>query len=156
MLETVQDQHQSMMVYNFFFGTELDVSSLRIQTFHEIVWNECFPQYTEAYPIIRQYQKHTIFDMKMQKTEKGQGYHVWHDENMEAANRNRFIVWSLFLNDVEEGGETEFLNQSMRIKAVKNRFILFPATYTHVHRGNPPLSGTMYILTGWIEFCYYQ
>ena len=23
---------------------------------------------------------------------------------------------------------------------------------THVHRGNPPLSGSKYIITGWLEF----
>ena len=70
---------------------------------------------------------------------------------MDASSRNRFIVVSLYLNDVK-GGETEFLNQSLRVEAVKNRFVMFPATYTHIHRGNPPLSGTKYIITGWVEF----
>ena len=69
---------------------------------------------------------------------------------MDASSRNRFIVVSLYLNDVK-GGETEFLNQSLRVEAVKNRFVMFPATYTHIHRGNPPLSATKYIITGWVE-----
>ena len=149
-LEFVQDQHQSLV--SNLYGTDLDISSLGIVDFHQIFWNDCYPQYVEAYPIIRKFQKHAIFDLKIQKTEKGQGYHTWHSEMMSAATRNRFVVFSLFLNDVEEGGETEFLHQSVRIQAIKNRFILFPATYTHVHRGNPPLSGTKYIMTGWVEF----
>ena len=149
-LEFVQDQHQSLVTS--LYGNDLDISSLGIVDFHKVFWNDCYPQYVEAYPIIKQFQKHAIFDLKIQKTEKGQGYHTWHTEMMSAATRNRFVVFSLFLNDVEEGGETEFLHQSVRIKAIKNRFILFPATYTHVHRGNPPLSGTKYIITGWVEF----
>jgi len=71
---------------------------------------------------------------------------------MDAETRNRFIVISLYLNTIEKGGETEFLDQGLRVEAVKNRFVMFPATYTHVHRGNPPLSGTKYIITGWVEF----
>jgi len=30
--------------------------------------------------------------------------------------------------------------------------ILSPAAYTHMHRGNPPLSGPKYVLTSWLEF----
>ena len=153
-LEFVQDQHQSLVTS--LYANEVDISSLGIADFHKVFWNDCYPQYTEAYPIITQFQKHTIFDLKIQKTEKGQGYHTWHSEMMSAATRNRFMVFSLFLNDVEEGGETEFLHQSVRIKAIKDRFILFQATYTHVHRGNPPLSGTKYIITGWVEFGSYD
>ena len=82
----------------------------------------------------------------------GQGYHAWHSEMMGERSRNRIMVISLYLNTVEQGGETEFLNQSLRVAPVKNRFVMFPAAYTHVHRGNPPLSGTKYIITGWVEF----
>ena len=66
--------------------------------------------------------------------------------------RDRVLSWILYLNDVEEGGETEFLYQSMRFKPKAGTFILFPAHFTHTHRGNPPLSGVKYIATGWIEF----
>jgi hypothetical protein len=57
----------------------------------------------------------------------------------------------LFLNDDFEGGETEFLHQSRRIEPKRGRIIVFPTTYTHVHRGNPPLDGKKYILTSWLE-----
>jgi len=58
----------------------------------------------------------------------------------------------LYLNDVEEGGETEFLYVKRRVSAKKGRFVLWPAGFTHTHRGNPPLSGEKYIMTGWVEF----
>ena len=58
----------------------------------------------------------------------------------------------LYLNTVEEGGETEFLYQSVRFKPVKNTLLIWPAGYTHTHRGNPPLSNEKYIVTGWVEW----
>tara|TARA_R110000868_G_scaffold16539_1_gene73910 strand:+ start:347 stop:526 length:180 start_codon:yes stop_codon:yes gene_type:complete len=58
----------------------------------------------------------------------------------------------LYLNDVEEGGETELLYQSRRIKPQKGTLTMFPASFTHTHRGNPPLSNDKYIVTGWVEF----
>ena len=58
----------------------------------------------------------------------------------------------VYLNDVEEGGETEFLYQSVRVPPVQGRFICWPAGWTHIHRGNPPLKGVKYALTGWINF----
>ncbi|MDB4343231.1 2OG-Fe(II) oxygenase [bacterium] len=57
----------------------------------------------------------------------------------------------LYLNSVNQGGETEFLYQSKRIKPKQGRILLFPTSYTHVHRGNPPLKGNKFILTGWVE-----
>ena len=41
-----------------------------------------------------------------------------------------------------------------RIKPKKNRLVIWPAHYTHVHRGLQPLSGNKYILTGWTEYSY--
>ena len=43
----------------------------------------------------------------------------------------------VYLNDVTEGGETEFLYQKCRFKP-KKMWIVWPAQFTHVHRGNPP------------------
>lgn len=62
------------------------------------------------------------------------------------------LSYILYLNDVEEGGETEFLYYGKRIKPTAGTLLLWPAGFTHVHRGNPPLSGEKYILTGWVEY----
>ena len=86
---------------------------------------------------------------KLQKTKIGGGYHEWHVEQYNKESVSRILTWSIYLNDVEEGGETEFLHQSKRIKAQKGKILIFPACFTHTHRGNPPLSGDKYILTGW-------
>jgi len=91
--------------------------------------------------------------VKIQKTIPAQGYHVWHIEH---GNRRdtlpRVLVYSIYLNTVEEGGETEFLYQSQRVKPVKGRIVIWPAGFPYVHRGNPPLNGEKYILTSWISY----
>jgi hypothetical protein len=80
------------------------------------------------------------------------GYHIWHSEDGDKNFAFRVGVYILYLNDVAEGGETEFLYLSKRIAPKKGRLIIFPPNYPWTHRGNPPLSGEKYILTGWTEF----
>jgi hypothetical protein len=89
-------------------------------------------------------------DLKIQKTLPTEGYHVWHIEHGTGENANRAFVFSIYLNDVEEGGETEFLHFSKRVKPKTGRIVIWPAAFPYVHRGNPPLSGEKYILTSWM------
>lgn len=131
---------------------ELDWNSAFIDSFHKRFYDYIYPIYNIQYPILQSLQKHKSKLIKIQKTSPTQGYHFWHCEHDGLTGRDRVLAWTLYLNDVEEGGETEFLYQSLRIKAKTGTFALFPAHFTHTHRGNPPLSGVKYIATGWIEF----
>ena len=89
--------------------------------------------------------------MKLQKTLPTEGYHVWHIEHSPRFDDlARAFVFSIYLNDVEEGGETEFLHFSKRVQPKKGRIVIWPATFPYLHRGNPPLSGEKYILTSWM------
>ena len=55
--------------------------------------------------------------LKIQKTLPTEGYHVWHIEHGQGyENEARAFVFSIYLNDVKEGGETEFLHFSKRVK----------------------------------------
>ena len=114
---------------------------------------DCYDEYSKTYSILHANGNLRATAMKMQKTGPGGGYHVWHAEQGVGPNANRAIVYSLYLNDVESGGETEFLYQRLRIKAEKNMMVFWPAAYTHPHRGNPVLSDTYkYIVTGWFFY----
>ena len=55
----------------------------------------------------------------------------------------------------DRGGETEFLYQHKRVSPKTGSLMICPSSFTHTHRGNPPLSGVKYIMNGWIEFIDY-
>lgn len=122
--------------------------------FSEVFWNFVYPKYSSEFSesLIDSSSGHTIYSMKIQKTLQGQGYHQWHYEASAREVGNRVLAWTVYLNDVEEGGETEFLYQHKRVKPSKGSLVMFPGSFTHLHRGNPPLSGSKYIITGWVEF----
>mgnify|MGYP005682711673 FL=1 len=86
----------------------------------------------------------------MQKTAPTEGYHMFHAENLNYNNNIRTMAWMVYLNDVEEGGETEFLYQKLKVKPAKGTVLIWPGGYTHLHRGNPPMSDK-YIATGWYQ-----
>jgi hypothetical protein len=89
-------------------------------------------------------------DSKLQRTEPMGGYHVWHYENAGFDMAQRVLTWMIYLNDVPEGeGETEFLYQKRRIPPKRGTCVIWPAAYSHVHRGLTVYSQNKYILTGW-------
>ena len=114
----------------------------------------CFEIYGNEFSVIKDI-KLNCKNMKMQKTSSGGGYHVWHSEQGNGNQANRGLVYSLYLNTLpkEANGETEFLYQQRRINPVENTMVLWPAAFTHAHRGNPVYGdNTKYIITGW--FCH--
>ena len=93
--------------------------------------------------------------MSIQKSLPHQGYHAWHCEISSLQTASRIVAYTLYLNDVEKDGETEFLYQHRRVKPVKGRIIICPTAFTHTHRGNPPLNTAKYMINGWMEFIDY-
>ncbi len=111
----------------------------------------CFEVYTNEFSTLKSI-KINCNNMKMQKTSSGGGYHVWHGEQGNGDQANRGLVYMLYLNTVpvEANGETEFLYQQRRINPVENTMVLWPASFTHTHRGNPVYGDNhKYIITGW-------
>lgn len=112
------------------------------------VINDCAREYITEYPNLGEYHLSNKA-LKIQKTPRHGGYHVWHHEHS-YHSLARVLVWTLYLNDIPEGeGETEFLYQGTKVNPKKGRVCLFPSSYTHLHRGNPPYSCDKYIATGW-------
>lgn len=120
--------------------------------FNDTFWGNLYPKYSENFSALLDSGRHAIYENKLQKINIGQGYHIWHYESANRETSNRLLTYILYLNTVEEGGETEFLYYPRRIKPTQGTLVLWPAGFTHTHRGNPPLSGTKYIMTGWVEF----
>jgi Rps23 Pro-64 3,4-dihydroxylase Tpa1-like proline 4-hydroxylase len=129
------------------------ISTIGWNDFNNVFWSEIYPVYASEFSegLTDSTDKHDIYEMRIQKTCKSQGYHVWHHECGTRQTSNRVLFFILYLNDVEEGGETEFLYQSKRVKPKAGRIVISPTGFTHTHRGNPPLSGDKYIITGWVS-----
>lgn len=95
--------------------------------------------------------------INIQKYDKNKGgYPHWHSEQFPQLNHNealhRVVLYMFYLNDVEEGGETEFYYQNRKVKPKKGTMVIAPAGFTHSHRGNMPKSCDKYIATSWIMF----
>lgn len=84
------------------------------------------------------------------------GYHHWHSEiypqNASCETLHRALLFQFYLNDVAEGGQTEFYYQKRKIDARKGRLIIAPAGFTHSHKGHVATSGDKYVVTSWILF----
>ena len=84
------------------------------------------------------------------------GYPYWHCElypkDPQAETLHRHVLWTLYLNDEFEEGETEFLFQGRKIAPRTGSLLIAPTAFTHTHRGNRPLGGDKFIATSWILF----
>jgi len=114
--------------------------------------DRCIQDYIQKYSALKIGQEIKIYANKIQETEVGGGFHAWHAESSRADNDHRVLVCMVYLNDVQNGGETEFLYQHTRYKPSTGTALIWPAGFTHTHRGNPPLSNTKYIMTSWYEY----
>jgi len=89
-------------------------------------------------------------EFMIQKYDKQKGKYVYHNDAAVYDDKSRVITFLWYLNDVTEGGETEFFGGSSHIVPECGKLLLFPAVWTYPHRGNVPLSSDKYIITGWL------
>jgi len=91
-----------------------------------------------------------VDNFMVQKYNKGIGKYTYHHDFLcdFDKNRHRTITYLWYLNDVDEGGETEFCGNHT-IKPKKGKLIFFPACWCFPHRGKVPISSDKYIITGW-------
>ena len=108
----------------------------------------CVDEYIQTFSVLLK-SKFLIYDCKLKKIPIGGGFHNWHYENGIIGSTPRQFVIQLYLNDDFQGGETEFLYQNRREEATVGDVLIFPAGFTHTHRGNPPIGGEKYIATSW-------
>jgi len=114
--------------------------------------DKCVHFYTEEFFSLKQVNARSEV-VKIQRTPPRGGFHPWHSEATCRKNMNRVLTWMFYLNDIPEGeGETEFLWQGIRVKPKAGTCVIWPAQFTHPHRGNPVYSCDKYIATGWYTY----
>lgn len=107
-------------------------------------------------PIINSFMAGDIVDFgyQIQSYKKNEGFYHWHcdfvSNKLKTCQQVRLYTFIWYLNDVNDGGETEFLHGLIKPKAGK--ILIFPSTITYYHRGRMPISDDKYIITGWIGY----
>jgi hypothetical protein len=82
------------------------------------------------------------------------GYPHWHSEVYplvdSAESLHRVLLWTIYLNDGFEAGETEFFHQRTMVVPKTGSILIAPSGFTHTHRGNRPVGSDKYIATSWV------
>lgn len=84
----------------------------------------------------------------------GMGFHLYHCERTEVdfPNSTRHLAFMTYLNDVTDGGETEWYYQNLKIQPKKGLTVIWPTDWTHTHRGLTSQTQDKYIITGWLNY----
>ena len=83
-------------------------------------------------------------DFRIARYQPGEHF-TYHSDNI-GGSVTRVITAQWFLNDVAEGGATEFPWYQIGVQPKEGRLMLAPVGWTFLHRGAPPLSGPKYII----------
>lgn len=113
-----------------------------------------FDQYMKKYNgnvILKKNQIKVIEGINFQYYRPGEGFKNWHCERTGVDSVKRVLVFMTYLNDVPNGG-TEFLYQNLRIPAKKGLTIIWPAEFTHVHKGQITNEYEKMVFTGWFSY----
>ena len=117
---------------------------------------ECVKKYVDEFKVLNNTNKLWTIrsNLKLQKyCAPGDGYYRWHSErDGDLYSVNRLLVFMTYLNTVKTGGHTEFLYQKLKVKPEKGLTLIWPADFTHPHRGNKVEKEDKYIITGWFEY----
>ena len=114
---------------------------------------ECYKNYVEEWTFLNQISERLeIGSFNIQRYKPGQHFKKIHTERLSLDNLHRIFAFMTYLNDVQEGGSTFFSHYDLDIQPQKGLTLIWPAEWTHAHKGNILNSGKKYIITGWISF----
>ena len=114
-------------------------------------------QWVESHEFLATLPSFSTFESyNIQHYKDGEGYFGLHCECQPDKETDAFVyrmgAWMIYLNDAESG--TEFPYQEIILEPKQGLCVVWPAYYTHPHKGVTPNRGDKYIATGWINFFY--
>ncbi|MER3547450.1 MAG: 2OG-Fe(II) oxygenase [Rhodanobacteraceae bacterium] len=136
--------------------TELDITPLADDSLKRFFFRQ-IEEYLEKYnsemrlsiPVPNS-KRLAEFRMKRYRPNSGEKFQLHFDSINEVCDR--FLVFLWYLNDVTEGGETEFPDFNVRVAARAGRLLMFPPYWMFQHAGLPPVSSDKYILSTYMLF----
>ncbi len=134
---------------------DLKFSNQKYEFISNIIWKAligCLEKYKKKYPEIDTlyyWNPADLYNIQKYSTEND-GYKIWHCEHgpFDRMSR-RILVWMFYLNNAKSG--TEFLRYP-KVKFQLGDCLIWPASWTHMHKGETPNQGIKYIATGWVEY----
>ena len=117
--------------------------------------HKCYSDYKDQWPFLKSF----INDMhigafNVQKYYPGESFVKVHTERASINTIHRVFAWMTYLNDVNDGGTTNFTHYNAKIKPQIGKTLIWPSEWTHAHSGEVINSGVKYIVTGWMYFPY--
>ena len=113
----------------------------------------CYKDYLAQWPFLEQIgQNLEMGKFNLGRYQRGQHFQKMHAERSGLGSLHRVLAWMTYLNDVDEGGETYFDHYNLTIKPRKGVTLIWPAEWTHAHKGNVLLGESKYMITGWLTF----
>jgi len=115
---------------------------------------ECYKNYVEQWTFLNKISERLeIGSFNIQRYKPGQHFKEIHTERLSLESLHRIFAFMTYLNDVKEGGSTYFSHYDLEIKPRKGLTLIWPAEWTHAHKGNIIKEGSKYIITGWMNIC---
>ena len=113
----------------------------------------CYKDYLVQWPFLAVIaQNLEMGSFNLGRYQRGQHFQKMHTERADLGTLHRVLAWMTYLNDVDEGGETCFSHYGLNIKPRKGLTMIWPAEWTHAHKGNVLLGESKYMITGWLTF----
>ena len=134
-----------------------DIKLLGNEVFEKYLHNlfSCYQDYVNEWPFLMTFaQNLQIGDFNLQRYKSGQHFQRTHTERSSLDSLHRIFAWMTYLNDVEikDGGSTLFSHYDLDIQPRKGLTLIWPAEWTHAHKGNLLKAESKYIITGWMHF----
>ena len=121
--------------------------------FHSLY--SCYQDYVTEWPFLATFAENLqISGFNLQRYQSGQHFQKLHTERSSLATLHRVFAWMTYLNDVDQGdgGSTLFSHYDLAIQPRKGLTLIWPAEWTHAHKGNVLKANNKYIITGWMTF----
>ena len=109
---------------------------------------KCAIEYVNKYKLKDTLQ--TLKTNKIQHYQPKTGFISLHYEKTKEYS-DRILVYMAYLNTIKNKGGTEFPFQNKNFSAKKGRLIIWPAGFTHPHKGIVSPTEEKYIVTGWFK-----
>jgi hypothetical protein len=98
------------------------------------------------------FDTYKLENFRIRKYSSGSGFFKIHSDITDYKSASRLLVVLLYLNDVTEGGETEFPTLGIKIKPAKGLGIVFPPTFLFPHQANIPISNSKYTAQTYLHY----